>query len=83
MATKNIRFLLKEIKVYYDGGKAGEPLPQIIGEKIAKHTKGDQDGHKAERPNIRELNKGMFTRIESVEELFSVLFNSDKNIIYS
>lgn len=60
---------------YYFGGKAGQPLPQIMDEKIAKHTKGNQDGHKSERPNIRELNKGMFTCYESVEEIYGVLFN--------
>jgi hypothetical protein len=59
---------------YFFGGKPGEPLPDLLGTKVAKHTKGDQDGHKAERPNIRVLNKGMFTRIDSVNELYNVLF---------
>ena len=46
---------------YFFGGEPGKPMPLIHESKIARHTKGDQDGYKAERPNIRELNKGDFT----------------------
>ena len=59
---------------YFLGGMAGKPLPSILGEKVAKHTKGDQDGHKAERPNIRELNKGDFTKYETIHDIYNVLF---------
>ena len=62
---------------YFFGGKPGEPLPGIEGAKVARHTKGDQVGYKAERPNIRELNKGVFTCFESVEALYSVLFGNN------
>lgn len=60
---------------YFFGGCAGEPLPSIENKKIAKHTKGDQDGHKAERPNIRELNKGNFVCYKTVQEIYDVLFS--------
>ena len=59
---------------YYFGGKPGEALPNIEGAKIARHTKGDQDGYKAERPNIREISKGKFTCFESVEAVYDALF---------
>ena len=62
---------------YYFGGNPGEPLPDIEGAKVARHTKGDQDGYKAERPNIRELNKGMFARFESVKAIYSALFSNN------
>ena len=62
---------------YFFGGKPGEPLPGIEGAKVARHTKGDQVGYKAERPNIRELNKGVFTCFESVEALYSILFGNN------
>lgn len=59
---------------YFFGGGPGERLPPLENLKIARHTKGDQDGFKAERPNIRVLNKGDFTRHESVEEIYAALF---------
>lgn len=60
---------------YYFGSKSGEPLPLLVDEKIAKHSKGDSVGNKAERPNIRELNKGQFVRYDSCEQIYDVLFN--------
>jgi hypothetical protein len=57
------------------GGKPGEPLPDLSGFKVAKHTKGDADGFKAERPNIRTINKGSFKSYKSIKELYHVLFN--------
>jgi len=56
------------------GGLPGECLPGIDGLKIAKHTKGDKDGVKAERPQIREINKGKFTKYDTIEEIYGVLF---------
>ena len=56
------------------GGNPGKPLSNLKDVKIAKHPKGDADGHKAERPNIRVINKGSFTRYETIDELFSALF---------
>ena len=58
----------------YFGAEAGKPLPSPVDRKIAKHTKGDKDGVKAERPNIRVLPKGSFTQIESIEDLYMRLF---------
>lgn len=57
------------------GDKAGEPMPSIDSLKVAKHTKGNKDGLKAERPNIRVINKGQFVRLNTINELFDVLFN--------
>ena len=56
------------------GGKPGEPLPDLSELKIARHNKGDVDGYKAERPNIRTINKGSFTRYETIAALYSALF---------
>jgi hypothetical protein len=42
--------------------------------KIAKHTKANADGIKAERPNIRTINKGQFDHYDSIEALYNVLF---------
>ncbi|MCF6362736.1 MAG: hypothetical protein L3J88_05205 [Gammaproteobacteria bacterium] len=62
---------------YYFGGAPGEPLPDISGAKVARHTKGDQDGYKAERPNIRQLNKGDFIRHDSIQEIYTELFGKN------
>jgi hypothetical protein len=56
------------------GGKPGTPLPDISGHKVAKHTKGDAEGFKAERPNIRVINKGDFTQYLTVNDLYQALF---------
>ena len=58
----------------YFGEGAGKPLPSLLEYKIAKHTKGNKDGIKAERQNIRVLPKRAFKRIESVEEISAQLF---------
>ncbi len=62
----------KEFLFY--GDQAGEPLPNIDSLKVAKHTKGNKDGVKNERPNIRIINKGQFESINSMDSLFNKLF---------
>ena len=59
---------------YFFGAEAGKPLARLENVKIAKHTKGNASGFKAERPNIRTLNKGQFIRYDSIEALYNVLF---------
>lgn len=56
------------------GGKPGEPLPSLVGSKTAHHTKGNKDGHKAERANLKVLKKKQFTSYKSVSELYRTLF---------
>ena len=56
------------------GSSAVEPLPDISGFRVAKHTKANSEGFKAERPALRVVNKGQFARYETVRELFNVLF---------
>ncbi|MEH6594847.1 hypothetical protein [Pseudoalteromonas marina] len=62
----------KEFLFY--GDQAGEPLPSIDNLKVAKHAKGNKDGVKNERPNIRVINKGQFEPVNSMESLFHKLF---------
>ena len=59
---------------YFYGSEAGQPLNDLGNARVAKHTKGNAEGIKAERPNIRTLNKGQFTRHDSIEDLYDVLF---------
>lgn len=56
------------------GGKPGENLPKLGELKIARHTKPNMSGVKAERPAIRILPRSKFTPIESSSKLFAALF---------
>ena len=56
------------------GGKVGEPLPDISGFRIAKHTKANSKGLKTERPEIRVIPKSRFQNFNSVAEIYDVLF---------
>lgn len=55
------------------GGAPGEKLPQI-GDKIAKHTKGNAEGIKSERSNMRILKKSACTKVDTFDELYEKLF---------
>lgn len=55
------------------GDKPGEPLPDL-GERIAKHTKGNSEGVKAERFSMREVGTSSFISISGIEGIFEVLF---------
>ena len=56
------------------GGKPSEPLPDMTGFPIAKHTKGNAAGEKAERRNIRVITKGKFTKVSSISGVLEKLF---------
>jgi hypothetical protein len=58
------------------GGKPGQSLP-VLGDKIARHTKGDKTGKKAERPNIRVLAKSRFTPMKTIGEVADALFGAN------
>jgi hypothetical protein len=61
---------------YFFGGNPNESLPNISEFRVAKHTKGNAQGHKAERPNFRVVNKGKFTKYDLIRELYDKLFGS-------
>lgn len=58
------------------GDEPGRPLPALTDARIARHTKGNKSGHKAERPNIRVINKGQFKRFDTMEDVYSALFGA-------
>lgn len=64
---------LEQASFKWFGSVPGHPLPSLP-EKIAKHSKGNADGVKVERPNIRVLNKGAFDTILGFEALADRLF---------
>ena len=60
---------------YYFGGEPGERIPPL-GARVAKHTRGDAEGTKKERPNFRKVNMGDFRKLDHVEQLWDALFGS-------
>lgn len=56
------------------GNAPGLPLPDIAGFKVAKHAKGNAEGVKLERPNMRVIPKNRFESLSSVSELVLRLF---------
>jgi hypothetical protein len=56
------------------GGPPGEPLPDLGSFPVAKHTKGNAQGVKTERPNIRVLKRAVFEQVASIPELVRRLF---------
>lgn len=59
------------------GGKPGEKLPDMEKEKTARHGKGDQDGVKNERSDIRIINKGKFRKYYTIQEIYTALFGEN------
>ncbi|MDG9922821.1 MULTISPECIES: hypothetical protein [unclassified Pseudomonas] len=62
------------------GAGPGQPLPCLETLRVARHTKGNAEGVKAERPNIRVLNKGLFEKFENIEGLYSRLFGMAESL---
>jgi hypothetical protein len=58
------------------GSPPGEPLPDIREMKVAKHTKGNAEGTKLERPNQRLVPRGRFEQIETLDSVLARLFGS-------
>ncbi|EEY50057.1 hypothetical protein VIH_003068 [Vibrio cholerae CT 5369-93] len=58
----------------YFGDKPNKKLPDISDFPVAKHTKGNADGIKNERPSIKVVSKSKFTVLNTIEELYETLF---------
>ena len=62
------------LKYLYFGDAPGKPLPSLQTFKIAKHTKGNAQGVKKERPLIRRIPKNKFIELSGINELLEKLF---------
>ena len=58
------------------GGDPGQPLPDLKEFSVSRHTKGNAQGVKAERLNFRDVPKGRFRHLDTVQELWLALFGS-------
>lgn len=57
------------------GGAPGAVLPHL-GDRVAKHSKANKDGIKAERPHIRILPDSQFARVGDIAALTDFLFGT-------
>ena len=62
------------LKYLYFGDAPGKPLPSLETFKIAKHTKGNAQGVKKERPLIRQAPKSKFIELSGINELLGKHF---------
>jgi hypothetical protein len=60
---------------YWFGGEPGQPLP-CLGDRVARHSKGDATGVKKLRPAMRLLRKTGCRRVETFAELGEVMFGN-------
>ena len=58
------------------GAAPGAKLPDISGMKVGRHTKGNAQGVKAERPNIRTIPLSQFETLPDVDTVVERLFGS-------
>jgi hypothetical protein len=58
---------------YWFGGKAGAALPDL-GSRVARHSKGNSDGEKTERPIHRVLTRGRFEALDNISQVVNRLF---------
>lgn len=56
------------------GGAPGQSMPSLSDFKTAKHSKGNAQGVKLERHNIKYVPKSAFTRLDSIGEVVENLF---------
>lgn len=59
---------------FWFGGEPGSPLPSLDGYPVAKHTKGDSQGLKKERPSLRVIPLSKFKKESSVAAIVERLF---------
>jgi hypothetical protein len=55
------------------GAEPGQP-PLSLGDRVARHSKGDRTGKKAPRPNIRVLPIARFQKLETIDMVVDALF---------
>lgn len=65
---------LEIVGIRWFGAPPGAPLPCVQGFRIAKHTKANAQGIKAERPGKRQIPQSAFESVPTVDALFTRLF---------
>ena len=60
-------------RFYWFGGSAGAPLPNL-GLPVSRHSKGNSEGEKNERPVHRVVTRGRFEALAGMREVVQRLF---------
>jgi hypothetical protein len=60
------------------GGLPGARIPDVTSFKVAKHTRGNAQGIKKERPNQRTIPRAKFEEISDLDVLVTRLFGEFK-----
>jgi len=58
------------------GGPPGQPLPNTSTLAVTKHTKGNAEGVKTERPNHRRVPRSWFMQLGTLDAVIEQLFGS-------
>jgi hypothetical protein len=64
---------LDAVDYFWFGGAPGEPTP-TLGDRVGRHSKGNADGRKAEKPGHRVLGIASFERLATADLLAQRLF---------
>jgi hypothetical protein len=62
------------LRYRFFGGEPGAPLPSLDGFKPARHTKGNAQGVKGVRPNVRVVPRREFRDLADTKALLVALF---------
>ncbi len=63
------------LKYLFFGADAGGKLPELSSFKTARHSRGNAEGAKGLRPNIRTIPKGQFNKLPNTKSLIKKLFD--------
>ena len=63
------------------GAPPGQPLPDLRCYPIAKHTKGNAQGIKLQRPNLRVIPRSAFETAATVADLVERLFGALPTVV--
>lgn len=74
--TRFDRATMKLGPFLFFGADPGLPLPSLNAFKVAKHTKGNKNGVKMERPNLRVVRMSQFRKIADIASLYVALFGA-------
>jgi hypothetical protein len=61
------------------GNSPGEPIPDVTAFKVARHTRGNAEGEKKERPNQRTIPRSKFDSVPDLDQLVTRLFGEFKS----
>ena len=71
---------LKLLRYFWFGSEPGAALPDL-GSKLARHSKANSEGNKAERPMHREVAKAKFEALADFHQVVQRLFGDGISMI--